>query len=131
MVAFPAYRSTPSIAERVPERAGLRKLKNYYNQWFSRKTLRREDQHINYSQEWEYLLADPSNRTMPHAQKRQLRHPRGEEIREVLTLREATLLADVPESKVRKDIETGLLSPIKSTNFERLLFRWADIRLAL
>jgi uncharacterized protein (DUF433 family) len=45
----------------------------------------------------------------------------------MLSLREATLLADVSEAKVRKDIETGLLSPIKSANFERLFFRWADV----
>jgi uncharacterized protein (DUF433 family) len=42
----------------------------------------------------------------------------------MLSLREATLLADVPETNVRKDIETGLLSPIKA---ERLLFRWEDV----
>ena len=45
----------------------------------------------------------------------------------MLSLREATVLADVAEAKVRKDIETGLLVPIKSANLERLLFRWADI----
>ena len=45
----------------------------------------------------------------------------------MLSLREATVLADVAEAKVRKDIETGLLTPIKSTNLERLLFRWADV----
>src|ERR1700704_4018938 len=50
-----------------------------------------------------------------------------DEIRAMLSLREATLLADVPEAKVRKDIETGLLSPIKTENLERLLFRWADV----
>jgi len=51
----------------------------------------------------------------------------GDEIRALLSLREATVLADVPEAKVRKDIETGLLSPIKTENIERLLFRWADV----
>src|SRR5262249_25193236 len=51
----------------------------------------------------------------------------GDEIRAMLSLREATLLADVPEAKVRKDIETGLLSPIKPEDLERLLFRWADV----
>ena len=50
-----------------------------------------------------------------------------DEIRAMLSLREATLLADVPEARVRKDIETGLLSPIKTENLERLLFRWADV----
>jgi hypothetical protein len=30
-----------------------------------------------------------------------------DDIRAMLSLREATLLADVPEAKVRKDIETG------------------------
>ncbi len=54
-------------------------------------------------------------------------HALGDEIRAMLSLREATLLADVPEAKVRKDIETGLLSPIKTENLERLLFRWADV----
>jgi uncharacterized protein (DUF433 family) len=49
------------------------------------------------------------------------------ELRAMLSLRETTLLADVPEAKVRKDIETGLLPPIKSGNVERLLFRWADV----
>jgi uncharacterized protein (DUF433 family) len=49
------------------------------------------------------------------------------EIRAMLSLRETTLLADVPEAKVRKDIETGLLSPIRAENFDRLLFRWADL----
>ncbi len=51
----------------------------------------------------------------------------GEEIRAMLSLREATLLADVPEARVRKDIETGLLAPIRIENVERLLFRWADV----
>jgi uncharacterized protein (DUF433 family) len=51
----------------------------------------------------------------------------GDEIRAVLSLREATLLADVPEAKVRKDIETGLLPPIKTENLDRLLFRWVDV----
>jgi uncharacterized protein (DUF433 family) len=57
------------------------------------------------------------------------RHPRafGSEIRAVLSLREATVLADVPETRVRKDIETGLLPPIKNENLERLLFRWVDV----
>lgn len=51
----------------------------------------------------------------------------GVEIRALLSLREATLLADVPEAKVRKDIEIGLLAPLRSNNTERLLFRWADV----
>src|SRR5262245_25743999 len=54
-------------------------------------------------------------------------HAVGDEIRALLSLREAALLADVPEAKIRKDIETGLLSPIKTENLERLLFRWADV----
>jgi uncharacterized protein (DUF433 family) len=54
-------------------------------------------------------------------------HAAGDEIRALLSLREAALLADVPEVKIRKDIETGLLSPIKTENLERLLFRWADV----
>jgi uncharacterized protein (DUF433 family) len=50
-----------------------------------------------------------------------------DDIRAMLSLREATLLADVLEAKVRKDIETGVLPAIKSGNAERLLFRWADV----
>jgi uncharacterized protein (DUF433 family) len=46
-----------------------------------------------------------------------------DDIPAMLSLREVTLLAAVSEAKIRKDIETGLLLPIKS---ERLLFRWAD-----
>jgi uncharacterized protein (DUF433 family) len=53
--------------------------------------------------------------------------PRGDEVRALLSLREAALLADVAESKIRKDIETGLLAPIKSADHERLFFRWADV----
>lgn len=63
---------------------------------------------------------------MPHAKHRQSA-PQGEEIRALLSLREAALLADVAEAKVRKDIETGLLPPIKSRDRERLFFRWADV----
>jgi uncharacterized protein (DUF433 family) len=48
-------------------------------------------------------------------------------IRAMLSLRETTVLADVAEAKIRKDIETGFLAPIKSANAERLLFRWADV----
>src|SRR5579863_8886226 len=59
--------------------------------------------------------------------KNRLTPARGDEIRALLSLREAALLADVAEAKVRKDIETGLLSPIKSANFDRLFFRWADV----
>jgi uncharacterized protein (DUF433 family) len=54
-------------------------------------------------------------------------HTVGDDIRALLSLREAALLADVPEAKIRKDIETELLSPIKTDNLERLLFRWADV----
>jgi uncharacterized protein (DUF433 family) len=64
---------------------------------------------------------------MPHALKHKRSRARGDEIRAMLSLREATLLADVSEAKVRKDIETGLLAPIKSANVERLFFRWADV----
>jgi uncharacterized protein (DUF433 family) len=65
-------------------------------------------------------MGNPHNRAMPRPRK-------GEKIRAMLSLRETTVLADVTEAKVRKDIETGLLAPIKSANVERLLFRWADI----
>jgi uncharacterized protein (DUF433 family) len=57
----------------------------------------------------------------------QLRSASTDGIRATLTLRETTLLADASEAKVRKDIETGHLSPIKPENKERLLFRWADV----
>jgi uncharacterized protein (DUF433 family) len=50
-----------------------------------------------------------------------------DDIRALLSLREATLLAEVPEAKIRKDIETGVLPPIRRGNAERLLFRWADV----
>jgi len=63
--------------------------------------------------------------TIPPVRKR--RRAKAAKIRAMLSLREATVLADVAEVKVRKDIETGLLAPIKSTNVERLLFRWADV----
>jgi uncharacterized protein (DUF433 family) len=65
--------------------------------------------------------------TMPHPHKRQLPRAKGEKIRAMLSLRETTVLADVSEARVRKDIETGLLAPIKSADLERLLFRWADV----
>jgi uncharacterized protein (DUF433 family) len=58
--------------------------------------------------------------------KHRLPRAAADEIRAMLSLREAALLADVPEAKVRKDIETGVLTPIKSGTVERLLFRWAD-----
>jgi uncharacterized protein (DUF433 family) len=59
--------------------------------------------------------------------KRQRRHATAGKIRAMLSLRETTVLADVAEAKIRKDIETGFLAPIKSANAERLLFRWADV----
>ena len=64
---------------------------------------------------------------MPPVHKHQRRHATAAKVRAMLSLREATVLADVAEAKVRKDIETGLLRPIKSINLERLLFRWADV----
>ena len=64
---------------------------------------------------------------MPPARKRQRRHAMVGKIRAMLSLRETTVLADVAEAKIRKDIETGFLAPIKSANAERLLFRWADV----
>lgn len=48
-------------------------------------------------------------------------------VRPVLSVREATLLADVSETKVRKDIETRLLTPIRTSDFDRLFFRWVDV----
>jgi uncharacterized protein (DUF433 family) len=64
---------------------------------------------------------------MPPVRKHQRPHATAAKVRAMLSLREATVLADVAEAKVRKDIETGLLAPIKSANLERLLFRWADV----
>jgi uncharacterized protein (DUF433 family) len=64
---------------------------------------------------------------MSEVRRRRPHHVSGDEIRAMLSLREATLLADVPEAKVRKDIETGLLFPIKAESLDRLLFRWADV----
>jgi uncharacterized protein (DUF433 family) len=63
--------------------------------------------------------------TIPPVPKR--RGARVGKIRAMLSLREATVLADVTEAKIRKDIETGFLAPIKSANAERLLFRWPDV----
>ena len=64
---------------------------------------------------------------MPLVHKHRRRHATAAKVRAMLSLREATVLADVAEAKVRKDIETGLLRPIKSANLERLLFRWSDV----
>jgi uncharacterized protein (DUF433 family) len=64
---------------------------------------------------------------MPPVRKHQRPHATAAKVRAMLSLREATVLADVAEAKVRKDIETGLLTPIKSSGVERLLFRWADV----
>jgi uncharacterized protein (DUF433 family) len=64
---------------------------------------------------------------MPPVHKHQRPHATAAKIRAMLSLREVTLLADIAEAKVRKDIETGLLRPIKSANVDRLLFRWADV----
>ena len=47
--------------------------------------------------------------------------------RALLSLRETTMLAGVPEPRVRKDIETGILLPIRAKRSERPLFRWADV----
>lgn len=64
---------------------------------------------------------------MPPVHKHQRPRATAAKVRAMLSLREVTVLADIAEAKVRKDIETGLLRPIKSANVERLLFRWADI----
>jgi len=37
------------------------------------------------------------------------------------------MLASIPEPRVRKDIETGILLPIRAKRSERPLFRWADV----
>jgi uncharacterized protein (DUF433 family) len=47
-------------------------------------------------------------------------------VRAVLSLREAVLLAEVSESRVRKDIEKGVLSPLR-TSTTRPCFRWPDV----
>ena len=54
-------------------------------------------------------------------------HATADRPRALLSLRETALLAGVQESRIRKDIETGLLAPIKVKKSDRLLFRWADI----
>jgi uncharacterized protein (DUF433 family) len=64
---------------------------------------------------------------MPPARKRQRPRATAAKVRAMLSLREAIVLADIAEAKVRKDIETGFLAPIRSANAERLLFRWADV----
>src|SRR5689334_12626805 len=53
--------------------------------------------------------------------------PQRNEPRALLSLRETTVLAKVPEPRVRKDIETGILLPIRAKKSERPLFRWADV----
>jgi uncharacterized protein (DUF433 family) len=64
---------------------------------------------------------------MGRVHKRSLPRAAVDEIRATLSLCEAALLAGAPEAKVRKDIETGVLPPIRSSGVERLLFRWADV----
>ena len=58
--------------------------------------------------------------------RRRRSSPRRGGFRATLSLREVVVLADVPEARIRKDIETGLLSPLKAAPVERLLFRWVD-----
>jgi uncharacterized protein (DUF433 family) len=58
---------------------------------------------------------------------RKHRRATADTVRAMLSLREAAVLAGVPDVKIRKDIETGLLAPIRSAQSDRLLFRWADI----
>jgi uncharacterized protein (DUF433 family) len=48
-------------------------------------------------------------------------------VRAALTLRETVLLARVPEAGIRKDIEAGIVRPLKAGSAERLRFRWADV----
>jgi uncharacterized protein (DUF433 family) len=64
---------------------------------------------------------------MPPVRKRRRPRATAAKVRAMLSLREVTVLAGIAEAKVRKDIETGFLAPIKSANAERLLFRWADV----
>jgi uncharacterized protein (DUF433 family) len=49
-----------------------------------------------------------------------------EAIRACLSFKEATMLADVEEGAVRKDIERKVIRPIKC-NSNRLFFRWPDV----
>lgn len=49
-----------------------------------------------------------------------------EAIRAYLSFKEATMLADVEEGAVRKDIERDVIKPIKCTS-NRLFFRWPDV----
>lgn len=48
-------------------------------------------------------------------------------IRPFLSLREAALLAGVPEAKIRKDIEMKLFVPIRAGKADRLFCCWADV----
>jgi uncharacterized protein (DUF433 family) len=83
----------------------------------ARAPLQKPPPFINYTQTGEYLMATP---------RRRRSSLRTAGFRATLSLREAVVLADVPEARIRKDIETGLLSPIKGAPIERLLFRWVD-----
>jgi uncharacterized protein (DUF433 family) len=49
--------------------------------------------------------------------------------RELLTLLETTILAEVSENRVRKDIETGLYPSARIVRFDdrRMCFRWSDV----
>src|SRR5262249_2320441 len=47
-------------------------------------------------------------------------------VRAVLSLREAVLLAEVSENRVRKDIEKGVLLPLRASS-TRPCFRWPDV----
>jgi uncharacterized protein (DUF433 family) len=48
-------------------------------------------------------------------------------VRSILSVREVTLLADISEDKVRKDIENRVLIPIRPRDADRLFFRWVDV----
>lgn len=50
-----------------------------------------------------------------------------ERVRAFLSLREAAVVTDVPEARMRKDIETGVLTPTRTRAPERLLLRWVDL----
>jgi uncharacterized protein (DUF433 family) len=50
----------------------------------------------------------------------------GDAIRAVLSLRETVMLAQISETRIRKDIEKGYLSPLRASE-TRHCFRWPDV----
>jgi len=48
-------------------------------------------------------------------------------IRAIVSLRETAVLAEISETKIRKDIEKGFLSPLRARTESRPCFRWPDV----